>query len=380
MGRGRNIKRVKDFLREPYISVIELYLDTKNQPLRFDVLRYLLLENHGLKMIIDGTTRGEKFVSQRLFFRDRVRSMRTVRSILLKEGRVLLNTTGPNRGKSMNVSGLNRLLQRMEGSAGPEILTKTDEGYELTGNPFQQYVRMGREERISSCPDDMVCELGHGLTIYNFPKDEEFAEKLKREDELYEGVRRVGEEVVKLWAKRKVSLFIVKLRAHKSVHDNGNFLGYCCEVVRWFVGSLSLSENDFDEELNQIEKIARDHRTKKEARAYGEGVRACKEVLKETKMKIAISYPPIEKGTARRAPEIVEASLLNVPIILSRGQDAMVADTIRKLAEDGIMGKMAGELLLLDQEMSKLYRKHELDEYLGSATLSEEPIIVIDSH
>lgn len=380
MGRGKNIKGVEDYLREPYVSVIGLYLNIKNQPLRFNELRYLLLENHGLKMIIDGTTRGLEFVSQKHIFRDRARSLGTVRSVLLEEGRMLLNTTGPNRGKSMNVSGLNRLLQRMEGGAGPEILTKTDEGYELTRNPFQQYRRMGKEERISSCPDDMVCDLGHGLTIYNFPKDEELSEKLKREDEFYERVRRVGEEVMRLWAKRKISLFIGKLRAHKTVHDNGNFLGYCCEMVRWFVGSQSLSENDFNEELRQIEKIAKDYRTKKEARAYGEGVRDCKEILKEIKMKIAISHPPTENGTAGSAPEMVEASLLNLPSILSIGKNTTVADTIRELVEDGIMGKIAGELLLLDQEMSKLYRKHGLDEYLSSATLSEEPIIVIDSH
>jgi hypothetical protein len=73
----------------------------------------------------------------------------------------------------------------------------------------------------------------------------------------------------------------------------------------------------------------------------------------------------------------VEVSLLSIPGILSAEEGVTVDRVIRAMVENRTIGRVEGDLLLLDQEMSELFREHGLDEYLSSATFEEEPIIVI---
>jgi hypothetical protein len=221
MGRGKIVKRVKDFLKEPYLPVIELFMDTKNRVFTLKELRYLLLKDHGLGMVAKGTTRGKELVGKMIFFRDGEKPLRVVRSTLEREGRMLRNTTGKNKGQPMDTNGLNKLLQTMMRGHGPRVLKKVKDGYQLVGNPLRQFVRAEREGRIMSCLDGKVSELRHGVTIYNLPLNKKLLKQLNRNRELFEGLKQAQKEVMKLWARRKVSLFVGRLKRLSSLHRHG---------------------------------------------------------------------------------------------------------------------------------------------------------------
>jgi hypothetical protein len=380
MGRGSSIKGVVDYLKQPYKIIIELYLDIDNRALQQNELRYLLLKNHELKSVERRTTTGRKLEEKKLSFRGREWQLKVIRSKLGKEGRMLANTTAPNKGGPMTANGLNRLLYTMKSGAGPRILEKVKEGYRLVGNPYLQFIRMDREKRIKECPVDLVAELRHGIIVYNIGSDDDMVKELEGEKgELYELTKALSERVVQVWSKRKIDLFVENLKRLRSVRGNGNFLGYCSEMVRWFVGSLGLEEDDFSEELKKMGNLAKDKKAREEAKMYGEKIGACKEALKKTRTDIAIPSPEAEEGRAIGSADVVEVSMLSIPIILSAEQDIAIERVIRVLVENGMIGKAEGELLLMEQEMSKLYRKRGLHEYLSSETFDEEPIVVLDA-
>ncbi|MCK4445372.1 MAG: hypothetical protein KAW09_12565, partial [Thermoplasmata archaeon] len=260
-----------------------------------------------------------------------------------------------------------------------KILEKVGDRYRLAMGAFSQLLRLDREKRIRECPYDMVCELRHGLTIYNLSTNKRMRKKLMRANELYARVKGIQEEVLKVWAKRKISLFIGKLRSLTSLHDNGDFLGYCLEMIRWFVGSLGLDEKEFEDDFKRIEEIAKDDRTRETARAYLDKVNACKEVLKETRLKFIVSYSEAELWEHGQPTDEVETSLLSVPSTYSVLKDMKVSDVIQEMVKNGEMGETAGELLLLQQEMSELYTKRGLHKLLSSELFDEEPIMVLDT-
>lgn len=380
MGRGSSIQSVADFLKQPYLTIIDIYLDIENGGLQQNELRYLLLKNHGLKSVERRTTTGMNLEEKKLSFRGREWQFKVIRSKLEKEGRMLVNTTGSNKGKPMTANSLNRLLHTMKSGTGPRILERVKEGYRLVENPYLQFVRTERERRIKECPFDMVAELRHGIIVYNIGSDDDIVRELEGEKgELYELTKTLSERVVHVWARGKIGLFVKKLRRLRSVRDNGNFLGYCSEMVRWFVGSLGLEEVDFKEEYGEILKIAKDKKIRAVASKYGEKISTCKEALKKTRTSIATSRPGAERGGTGDMSDVVEVSLLSIPSILSAEEGVAVDKVILALVENGIIEKAEGNLLLLDQKMSKLFREHGLDEYLSSATFEEGPIIIIDS-
>ncbi|MFQ6061251.1 MAG: hypothetical protein ACE5KV_08195, partial [Thermoplasmata archaeon] len=174
-------------------------------------------------------------------------------------------------------------------------------------------------------------------------------------------------------------LFIGKLRSLRSLHDHGNFLGYCRDMVKWFVGNLELDEKTFDDEFTQIEEIATDDQTRETMRTYLDNANACKEVLKETRVKFDVSYSETEPWVHGQPTDGVETSLLSVPSTHSVLKDMKVSDVIQDMVEKGEMGKMTGELLLLQERVSGLYRKHGLHRLLSSESFDEEPIVVLDT-
>ncbi len=379
MGRGKVLRSVLDYMKEPYSKIIDLYLDIGNEALKLFELRYLLLEDHGVKTISQRTTKAAEMIGRILEFREKKRSLERIRDQLLKEGRMLVRTTGPNKGQPTDTNGLNKLIQTMKSDSRFKILEKIGDRYRLAMDAFSQLLRLDREKRIRECPYDMVCELRHGLTIYNLSTNKRMRKKLMRVNELYARVRDIQEEVLKVWAKRKISLFIGKLRSLTSLHDNGDFLGHCCEMVRWFVGSLGLDEKEFEDDFKRIEEIAKDDRTKETARTYLDEVNVCKEVLKETRLKFIVSYSETELWEHGQLTDEVETSSLSVPSTYSVLKGMKVSDVIQEMVRNGEMGKKTGELLLLQERMSELYRKRGLHKLLSSELFDEEPIIVLDT-
>ena len=379
MSRGRVKRSMLDYVKEPYSKIIDLYLDVTNEALKLHELRYLLLEDHGLKRVSRGTTKALEMVGRVIEFREKERSLMSIRDQLLKEGRMLVRTRGQNKGRPTDTNGLNKLLQTMKSDSKLRILEKVEDGYRLALNPYSQFKRIEREKKIRECPYDMVCELRHGLTIYNLSADSRTREKLERADELYERVRDIQEEVLKTWAKRRIGLFIGKLKSLRSLHDNGDLLGHCHEMIRWFVGSLGLDEKEFEEDFKRIEEIAKDDQTRETARTYLDKVNACKEVLKETRMKFIVSYSETEPWEHGQSTDEVETSLLSVPSTYSVLKSMNVSDVIQEMVRKGEMGKTAGKLLLLQQEMNELYRKRGLHKLLSSELFDEEPIVVLDT-
>ena len=368
-----------DYVKEPYSKIIDLYLDVTNEALKLHELRYLLLEDHGLKRVSRGTTKALEMVGRVIEFREKERSLMSIRDQLLKEGRMLVRTRGQNKGRPTDTNGLNKLLQTMKGDPRFGILEKVEDGYRLALDSFSQFVRVDREKRIRECPDDMVSELHHGLTIYDLSTTKKMRRGFKRTGALCERMRHLQGEVLSLWAKRKIRLFIGKLKSLTSLHDNGDFLGYCYGMVKWFVGSLGLDENEFEDDFRRIEEIAKDDHTAETARTYVDNINTCKEVLKETRVKFVVSYSETEPWEHGQPTDEVETSLLSVPSTYSVLKDMKVSDVIQEMVKNGEMGEMAGELLLLQDRMSELYRERGLHKLLSSELFDEEPIVVLDT-
>ena len=379
MGRGKVMRSVLDYMKEPYSKIVDLYLDIGNEALKLFELRYLLLEDHGLKRVSRGTTKALEMVGRVIEFREKERSLRSIRDQHLKEGRMLVRTRGQNKGQPMDTNGLNKLLQTMKSDSKFKALEKVGDRYKLIMDAFSQLLRLDREKKIRECPYDMVCELRHGLTIYNLSTDSRTREKLERADELYERVRDIQEEVLKTWAKRRIGLFIGKLHSLRSLHDNGDFLGYCNEMISWFVESLGLDKREFEDDFRRIEEIAKDDHTAETARTYVDNINTCKEVLKETRVKFVVSYSETEPWEHGQPTDEVETSLLSVPSTYSVLKDMKVSDVIQEMVKNGEMGEMAGELLLLQDRMSELYRERGLHKLLSSELFDEEPIVVLDT-
>ena len=380
MGRGKGLKEIQDFNRQPYRTIIEMFKDIGNEPLTFRELRFLLLENHELNRLSHGGKIQQEILKRRLRFRGREMPLEEVRSKLLEEEKVLLNTTGRNKGRPMTVNGLNRLLQTMKNDSKPKVLEKIEETYRLSELPLLQLSRAIREERILRCPDEKISQLrGEMITVYNVVADSDLEREFEgREGETHRQLRTFTNEVVKVWARQKISSFAERLKAIRDIQDNGNFLGYCHEMVTWFIGSLGLDEDDFKDDLCLIEELASDDETKKVARIYRRNVNACKRKLKEKRVEFMFPYSEKE-GEPKPEERKRDVSLISAIRMVSAVRNIPVSDAIRQMVREGKMGKTDGDWLLMEQNMGELYRRHGLWQLLSSKTFDDEPIIVIDT-
>ncbi len=381
MGRGKGLKEIQDFNRQPYRTIIEMFKDVGNEPLTFRELRFLLLENHELNRLSHGGKIQQEILKRRLRFRGREMPLEEVRTKLLEEEKVLLNTTGRNKGRPMTVNGLNRLLQTMKNDSKPKVLEKIEETYRLLELSLPQLSRVIREERILRCPDEKISQLrGEMITVYNVVANSDLEREFEgRERETYRQLRTFTNEVVKAWARQRVSSFAERLKAIRDIQDDGNFLGYCHEMVTWFIGSLGLDEDDFKDDLSRIEELASDDKTKKVARVYRRNVNACKRRLKEKRVESILSYSGEEEEKAKPEERKRDIPLISAIRMLSAVQNIPVSDAVRQMVREGKMGKTDGNWLLIEQDMGELYRRHGLWQLLSSKTFDDEPIIVIDT-
>jgi hypothetical protein len=381
MGRGKEIREIQDFNRPPYRTMVELFRDIANEPLTFRELRFLLLENHELSRLSHGGKIQKEIIERHLRFRGDDMPLEGVRNKLLEEGKVLLNTTGRNRGKPMTVNGLNRLLQTMKDDSKPKVLEKVEETYRLSQPSLFQLSRAMREERIFGCPDNMVSQLrGEMVTVYNIVANSDLKREFEgKESETYRQLRDFTKGVIRVWAKQKVGSFAKRLQDIEDIQNNGNFLGYCYDMVRWFIGSLGLDEDDFKDDLCRVEKLASDDEIEKEARTYRRNINACKRKLKEKKVDFVFSYSGIKGEEAKLGERRSQTSLLGALSMLSTVQNIPVSDAIRQLVTEGRIGKTDGDCLLMEQDMIKLYGNCGLHSLLSSKIFDEEPIIVLDT-
>ena len=126
----------------------------------------------------------------------------------------------------------------------------------------------------------------------------------------------------------------------KTIKTNGLFLGYCCDMLSYFIKSNGLIEDEFDFAFNRIENLAANIQIKKEIKYM---IDDCHEIRRES-----------------------SEFMKNFTIESAR----------KSLETDAVAGKQRKILQVWVTEDE--YRQRGLHRYLSSALLNEKPLLLFD--
>lgn len=386
MSRGKSLKEADDFNREPYSSVIELLYSIDNYPLSFDELRFILLVEHGLATLKNDKIKRSEFENKLITYKKE--------SIMFMDLRwreeKILNTTGENKGKPMDVNGLNQLLKRMR-NPKYKVLQLIDSKYSLSEGFLKRFNYQFTSKKISSCSSDEMCIIGEQLFCFNLNLRKLGVDKEKETNDqdvkkINDILSQLSDVIMHLWIRNKLKEFYEKLHTIKDEEnrklrkkqnekkDGGlttEFYAYCIEMANWLIKSSNKKIEHFKHQIKKIKDLPGE--VSLEMSTYLINITRTKKKLKEKTVRVSV-----RDLSGSKHEKIIERPLLDVISIISWNENIPVTEAIQKLVHDKQLSEEDGNLLIMEQEFSKLYRELELDKIISSKVLDRTPVIVYD--
>lgn len=376
MGRGKKIEKPEDLYREPFSIVIKLFLSIKNTPLKFNELRFILLEKHGLKNL-------EKFPKKKLELENKQINLSpkpvSIKHLKLKTKK-LMNTTGPNIEKTMTVNGLNSLLNEMKKN---KILQHIDGEYSLSGIYFNLFYYHNIMDKIATCSVNETCVTTSGLMCFNMNmrkigipgEDEKDEQAIRKIDKL---LFQLSNELNYYWVKERLEQFYQELRVlkHKKKKEGElsiEFYAYCIEMANWLIKNSNKRAEDFEDQIAKVKNLA--GKGKLDECPYPTNILKIKEKLKKELVTVLVI-----DSSGDNTKEIIERPLLDAISIISWIESIPVTKVIQKLVRDKQLSDKDGKVLINEQELSNLYQELGLNEIIGPNILDRTPVIVYDAY
>jgi len=202
--------------------------------------------------------------------------------------------------------------------------------------------RTPANDNISNLPETIeewvIIDKTWTFVIRRTPK--QLVVNLKINHTILDNIRSLATVVKRAWVAQKIGMYLEKLVTIRTIKNNGLLLGYCYNMLSFFIKANGLHEEDFHYAFDKIECMVKNERIKKE-------------------MKSMIN----DFNDVRR----VECDFVK----------HLTLDDARRQLETDTVGDVQRQLLQV-RVAEEEYRRQGLHRYLSSALLNEKPLLLFD--
>lgn len=365
MIRGQGLREFDTYFREPYITIINLFVRMENPKLTSREVRYILLKTPNLSRLKRFKSEQEKILEPTFTYNTKMSSLKRIRTEYTHR---LVSKLPGSRFKYMTCNGLNLALRRM----CKKILEHKHKRYSLLPEFYDYCLKRDPNSVLQKLSKrNLVLLRKRGYAIYYPGGDSLLKQVIENQQELATLIKKI--QTVRL--KSIIQQLLTKLKEDRELCGDWVLVGCILYQLTDQIQRIPyLDISDFTEELSQISALLKNDELRENAKHFSTGI---KNTLTTFDKKLKLNGQQ-KSAIKLKHPWMLSKNIRVCDVVSGYEWELGNTKSVNELVELGIITKN-DYVVYKNHYKSSLYLSQlGYEKYLKWSFLNNPPQIVMD--